>query len=91
MRCECGGKLERKVIKVNFYENYDTIIIKIGADVCKKCGKTFYSNEVGNKIIRIKEKMDEYIKKRLPKIQEIGDKVYLQRVGEVYEIMEVLS
>jgi len=91
MRCECGGELERKVIKVNFYENYDTIIIKIEADVCKKCGRRFFSDEAKNKIIEIKEKMDSYLKKRLPKIQEIDEKVHLQRMGEIYETIEAIS
>ncbi len=91
MRCECGGELQRKVVKIHFSENYDTIIIKIEADVCKKCGKRFFSDEAKNKIIEIKEKMDSYLKGCLPVIQEIGDKAYLLRVGEIYETMQVLS
>jgi putative nucleotidyltransferase with HDIG domain/YgiT-type zinc finger domain-containing protein len=91
-RCDlCGGELQKKVVKIQFYENHDRIIIKLQTDVCKKCGRTFYSDTVANKIIKIKEKMDEYIDKRLPKIQEVCDKVHLQTIGEEYETLEVIS
>jgi len=91
-RCNlCAGELQERVMKIKLHEGYDLLIIKVKANVCEKCGWTLYSEEAADKIVKIKEKIGEYIKNRLPKIKEICDKVHMQRIGEVYETLEIIS
>ena len=85
MKCIiCGGQTNRKVTE---YKEFGVPLGNFKADVCGKCGETYFDEKIAEEIQQKSKKMGLFGLTKKAKIAEIGNSIAIRIPKEIAEFL----
>jgi len=75
MKCDCGGRIEKKLVD---FSMYGISLGKFEAEVCTKCGEELFSEEVSRKIDEVAKKKGLWGLEAHTKVGQAGDSLIIR-------------
>lgn len=87
MKCIiCGGKTARKSVE---YREFGVPLGNFNADVCKKCGETFFDEKTAEKIQQKSKGLGLFGLAKKAKVAKIGNSIAIRIPKEIAEFLKL--
>ena len=87
MKCViCGGKTARKNVE---YKEFGVSLGNFNADICRKCGETFFDEKTAEKIQQKSKQLGLFGLAKKAKVAKIGNSIAIRIPKEIAEFLKL--